>query len=106
MCVYTGDVSCPHLAGSITVQIPPRACRCSPRGDSVPDENGASVPLTWPLPSTPPLLPGLGFGCVCARTGRQQNRLLLIAQDSEPGEEGALVVVVGQEMVVVVLMSG
>lgn len=62
VCVHTGDVSCPHLAGSITVQIPPRACRCSQRRDSVPDENGANVPLTWPLPSAPPCSLALALG--------------------------------------------
>lgn len=57
-------------------------------------------------PALPPTAPWPWLW-VCLRShGTPQNRLLLIAQDSEPGEEGALVVVVGQEMVVVVLMSG
>lgn len=41
-------------------------------GFMLPDENQASVPLSWPPSSNLPLHCGLGFGCVSARTGQHR----------------------------------
>lgn len=38
----------------------------------LPDENRASVPLSWPPPNNLPSQRGLGFGCVSARTGQHR----------------------------------
>ncbi len=39
---------------------------------TLPDENRASVPLSWPPPNNLPLHRGLGFGCVSTCTGQHR----------------------------------